>query len=95
MYYDTDFNFAKDRDFWLKLMLGMFGATYVYKKYYVEVDRSRRTERMNGYKNEVAHHFHNRGGVVIKEQFVGFRKYFKNGDEMMSWYKQVYPTKIE
>jgi hypothetical protein len=32
MYYDTDFNYAKDRDYWLKLLLGMGIVTYAFKK---------------------------------------------------------------
>lgn len=94
MYYDKDFNFMKDRDYWLKLAVGMLLTSWAYHKYQVEVDRARRTARMEGYPNEQAHHFHNRGGVVIKKDFVGFRKYLKNGDEMKDWYKMVYPHKM-
>lgn len=49
MYYDKDFNFMKDRDYWLKLALAMGLTSYVYWKYKVEVDRARRTARMEGY----------------------------------------------
>ena len=51
MYYDTDFNYAKDRDFWLKLILGMMVVSYGVKRYSVELDRSRMSERLDGYKN--------------------------------------------
>jgi len=72
MFYDRDFNYAKDRDFWLKLILGMMGTSYAIKKYQVESDRSRMTARMNGYEGMPGHHFNNRGGVVILKEFVGF-----------------------
>jgi len=42
-------------------------------------------------KDMPAHHFHNRGGVLIKKQFVGFEKYHRNGDELMGWYVKAYP----
>jgi len=37
------------------------------------------------------HHFNNRGGVVVLKDFVGFEKYYQNGDDQMAWYKKVYP----
>lgn len=94
MFYDRDFDYAKDRAFWLRMLIGMGVVTYAFNKYKVEVDRARRTARMEGYKDMPAHWFHNRGGVVILKEFTGFRKYFKNGDEMMEWYYQVYPSKM-
>ena len=39
-----------------------------------------------------AHHFNNRGGVLVKKQFAGFEKYHKNVDEMMKWYEKAYPA---
>ena len=33
MYYDTDFNYAKDRDYWLKVILSMGLVSYGYKKW--------------------------------------------------------------
>jgi len=91
MYYDTDFNYAKDRDYWLKLILGMAAVSYGVKKFKVEKDRARMTARMEGYKNMPGHHFNNRGGVVVLKDFVGFEKYYKNGDDMMAWYKKTFP----
>ena len=38
-----------------------------------------------------AHHVTNRGGVLLKKQFMGFEKYHQNSDEMMSWYTKAYP----
>jgi len=94
MFYDKDFNFRKDRDFWFKLILGMATMSYVCKKWQVEVDRSRMTARMNGYKGLPGHHFNNRGGVVVLKDFVGFEKYYKTGDDMNAWYKKVYPNQF-
>ena len=65
MYYDNDFNYAKDRDFWLKVLLGMAFVGYAGNRYQVEKDRARRTARMEGYKDLPGHWFHNRGGVVV------------------------------
>ena len=94
MYYDRDFNYAKDRDFWLKMLLGMAALTYGINRFSVEKDRARMTQRLNGYEGIPAHHFHNRGGVIVMKEFNGFEKYYKNGDQMMSWYKKVYPEQI-
>jgi hypothetical protein len=52
------------------------------------------TARRNGYKGMPAHHFHNTGGVVVMKQFQGFQKYYKDGEQMMDWYKMVYPQKF-
>jgi len=79
MFYDNDHNYRKDRDFWLKLMLGMAALNYGVQRYYVERDRKRMTARLNGYKDMPGHWFNNRGGVVVLKDFVGFEKYYKNG----------------
>ena len=65
--------------------------TYGNKKYIYERDRKRRTERMQDLENLPAHHFNNRGGVLVQKQFVGFEKYYQNSDAMMRWYKMAYP----
>ena len=39
MYYDKDFNFRKDRSFWLCMILGILGGSYALKRYQVEKDR--------------------------------------------------------
>ena len=69
----------------------MGAASYAYKVYLREIDRARMTARLEGYKNIPAHHFHNRGGVVVLKDFTGFEKYFQNNSEMIDWYKKVYP----
>jgi hypothetical protein len=47
---------------------------------------------MQNVENLPAHHFNNRGGVLVKKQFAGFEKYHKNIDEMMAWYAKAYPS---
>lgn len=37
------------------------------------------------------HHFSNRGGVVFEKEFIGFEKYYRNGDDVTRWYKKAYP----
>jgi len=61
----------------------------------LESDRARMTQRMEGYKNIPGHHFHNRGGVIVLKDFIGFEKYYQNGDDMMDWYKKVYPKTFD
>lgn len=92
MYYDRNMEFLKDRSFWLVLLLGMGAAAYAKNRYHCEVERARRTERLGNIENLPAHHFNNRGGVLVKKQFVGFEKYHKNLDEMMAWFHKAYPT---
>ena len=41
MYYDTDFNYMKDRDFWLKFILGFTLVSYGVKRMQLEHDRAR------------------------------------------------------
>lgn len=75
MYYDRQFNYMRDRDYWLKAILALMFGSYLYKRFRLESDRARMTARMEGYKNMPGHHFLNRGGVVTLKQFVGFEKY--------------------
>lgn len=91
MYYDRDFGFMKDRSFFLSLILGMLGFFYVCKRYTVEQKRWAMWERRENIEDLPAHHFNNRGGILIKKQFVGFEKYHRNLDDMMNWYKQAHP----
>lgn len=91
MYYDRTMEFTKDRSFWLMLILGLLGGMYATKKYQCEKERMNRWVRMQDLENLPAHHFNNRGGVLVKKQFAGFEKYHKNLDEMMAWYQKTYP----
>uniref|UniRef100_A0A7S3CSE1 J domain-containing protein n=1 Tax=Strombidium rassoulzadegani TaxID=1082188 RepID=A0A7S3CSE1_9SPIT len=94
MHYDSDFNYSKERKFWLRVLLGMFFVTYAQRKYNVEKDRARMTERLSGYQHYPAHHFHNRGGVIVLKDFVGFEKYYQNADALSAWYRKVYPNQM-
>ena len=89
---DRDMSFMKDRSFFLALLGGMFVFAYAKRRFYVEQMRYQRWERMESLEDAPAHHYNNRGGVLIKKQFAGFEKYHKNVDEMMDWYKKAYPS---
>lgn len=67
MYYDRNFNYMKDRDFWLKFLLGWAAVSYGFKRIQLEKDRARQTERLDGYPGHPGHHFNNRGGVVVRK----------------------------
>ena len=90
MHYDRDFNYRKDRSYWLRLLLSMSAVIYLTNRYHLEQDRARMTARLEGYKNIPGHHFNNRGGVIVLKDFVGFEKYYQNGDRMDKWYYKVY-----
>ena len=92
MYYDRNMDFMKDRSFWLVLTMGLIGLMYAKQRWYVEQMRAVRTERLGSIEDLPAHHFNNRGGVLVKKQFAGFEKYHKNVDEMMVWYSKAYPS---
>jgi hypothetical protein len=42
-----------------------------------------------------AHHFVNRGGVVLEKEFVGFEKYHTNDKSLMEWYKKAFNANFE
>ena len=83
MFYDRDFLFSKDRRFFLSLILGFTALCYIGKKIPYEMDRMQRDDRMSNLKDMPAHHFNNRGGVLIRKKFIGFEKYHRNTEEMM------------
>ena len=92
MYYDRNFNFMKERSFWLRLFLLTLLGMYGIQRIWVERDRMVRWERIENLVNMPEHHFFSRGGVVTKKQFTGFEKIHKNADDMALWYKKSYPT---
>ena len=92
VYYDRNMEFMKDRSFWLTLILGMMGAMYLKNRFECEKARMNRWDRMENLESMPAHHFNNRGGVLVRKQFAGFEKYHKNLDEMMAWYGKAYPS---
>ena len=91
MHYDRDMNFMKDRSFFLSFILGSLLFFYLAKRFRVEQDRWTQWDRRERIEDLPAHHFNNRGGVLIKKQFVGFEKYHRNIDDMMDWYKRTKP----
>lgn len=92
MYYDKDFSFMKDRNYWLSLIALMFTGYYLKKKWVVEKDRWHRWNREQNLDKVLPHHVFNRGGILIKKQFVGFEKYHKNHNELMTWTSKAYPA---
>jgi len=92
MFYDNNFNFSADRRYWLSLIIVMLAGFYAKNRYQLEVDRWSHWERKDNLEDMPAHHFNNRGGVLVKKQFIGFEKYHRNIDDMMDWYKKAYPN---
>ena len=39
-----------------------------------------------------AHHYSNRGGVLLEKEFIGFEKYHTNNKSLIDWYKVAYPS---
>lgn len=92
LYTDPEFSYLKNRTFVGALLLGFMVFHYLKRAYYRETARAHRTERLpENLENAPAHHFVNRGGVLLKKEFQGFAKYFKNDAELTEWYKSVYP----
>lgn len=67
MYYDREFLFMKDRSFWLKLFLLTLFGMWASQKVWVERDRWARWERIQNLEDSPAHHFFNRGGILVKK----------------------------
>ena len=74
-YYDYNEDFFKDRSYYLMVLLALYFAHYAYYRYEIEAARWHVHERRHGTERP-AHHFNNRGGVVLEKEFVGFNKYF-------------------
>ena len=92
MHYDRDFNFMKDRTYWLGLIVLIGGFSFVKKRFEVEKDRWHMWSRKGDLDSVQPHHVHNRGGVLIKKQFIGFEKYHRNHNELMTWFTKSYPS---
>lgn len=90
-YYDSEFLFMKDRSYWGALFFGLMTAIFVKKRWQVESDRWHMWVRKDSLTQMPGHHFVNKGGVVLKKQFVGFEKYHQNNDEMMNWTSKAFP----
>lgn len=39
-------------------------------------------------------YFVNRGGVVLKKEFLGFESIHRNNEDLMEWYKVAYPREF-
>jgi hypothetical protein len=57
----------KERKFWLMMLLTLVGGSYAYKRYFIEKDRLLQWNRTENFQNIPAHHFSNRGGVIIEK----------------------------
>jgi len=89
---DPNMTYIKNRNFALFLIMGMLlfpGFKILYSR---ERNRIHRTERLpENLSQQPSHHFVNRGGVLIKKEFVGFSKYFQNDKELTNWFERSYP----
>ena len=72
MFYDNNFNFMKDRTFWLGFLIMVSALVYINYKQMFEFDRWRMWTRREHMKELPAHHFINRGGVLMEKEFGGF-----------------------
>lgn len=94
-YFDKTHFYSEDRRYFF-VLLCLFGfCNWISFRWQYEVDRWRMWTRRENITNLPAHHFHNRGGVLIKRAFVGFEKYYVTNDDMMAWYKKAYPASFE
>lgn len=88
-YFDRGFQFLRERMFWGLMLGGTYISFALYKRYFIEVHRAQRTERLN--MSTPSFHMSQRGSVVLEKQFMGFEKYYKNSGDMINWYKARYP----
>ena len=89
---DPDWSYVRNRSYITLLTLGAIGVVIAKRIYYREQGRLLQAERHpENIGSLPAHHFSNRGGVLIKKEFEGFAKYFKNDEELTDWYWRVYP----
>lgn len=90
---DPEWRFVKDRTFATWIIFGIFGFVLAKRIYKRERARAHWTERLaENLEEKPAHHFVNRGGVLMKKEFDGFAQYFKNDKELTDWYFKVYPN---
>lgn len=89
---DPNWTYLRNRTYITWLALGVVGYGIAKKIYVRETKRAIQNERHpDNIGSLPAHHFSNRGGVLIKKEFEGFAKYFKNDKELTDWYWRVYP----
>lgn len=92
MHYDRDFNFLKDRSYFLGLIMTMVFGSIAIRKYHQEKNRWSQWQRTEKINDILPHHVANRGGILFEKEFVGFEKYHQNNDSLMNWYKKAYPN---
>lgn len=91
--FDSSWRYVRDRTVALWLIIAILGIPSLRNLYQRERMRAHRTERLpENLEKAPAHQFVNRGGVLLKKDFVGFAKYFQNDKELTAWYKKVYPS---
>lgn len=64
-YYDYNFEFMQDRHFYLMFLLGFGGVLLFFRKWEMENARWHKHVRRTQIKDLPAHHFTNRGGVLL------------------------------
>lgn len=64
-------------------------------KYTQEVNRWTMWTRREHIQDLKAHHYINRGGVLLEKEFVGFEKYHTNDQSLRSWYEKAYGTNFD
>jgi len=89
-YYDYNEQFFAERSYHLMCLLALYLGHYAYKRWDVENARWRKHDRKMQV-DKPAHHYHNRGGVVLEKEFVGFNKYYLDEANQMEWLRAAYP----
>lgn len=90
--HDYEWKYVKQRRYGTMIIFGILGYYYARRVYERERMRAVRNQRLPDVLETLpSHHFVNREGVLIKKEFIGFSKYFKNDKELTDWYWKVYP----
>lgn len=89
---DPNWTYVKNRTFATVIMLGFVGYVIAKRIYVREKQRAHMSARQpDALANAPAHHFVNKGGVLVQKEVIGFARYFKNDKELTDWYTRVYP----
>jgi curved DNA-binding protein CbpA len=90
--HDYTWKYVRQRRYGSMIIFSIIAYYYARRVYERERMRMVRNQRQPESLYDLpSHHFVNRGGVLIKKEFVGFAKYFKNDKELTDWYWKVYP----
>ena len=93
--FDPNMTYLKERNYSLFILLGMFGmfiASRIYNRERLRAHRNARDQR-NLY-DKPYYHYVNKGGVLLRKEFEGFQKYFKNDSEVTEWLYKAYPNEM-